>query len=144
MFVVASHSSRVPRPVRFLLTGAANTLVGIVVIFGLKALLGANDFLANALGYLTGMLVSFVGNANWTFSFTGPPGRAFPRFALIVALAYGANLAAFTLAAYAIGVNSYLAQLAGVGPYALLMYFGMKHYVFPAQGTGARVSNEPR
>ena len=129
---------RVPRPVRFLLTGAANTLVGVAVIFGLKWIFDANDYLANALGYLTGLLVSFMGNARWTFSFEGPRAPAVARFVVLVAIAYLANLGGLFVAKYWIGMNSYLAQLAGIVPYAAFMYLGMKHFVFAENGAGKR------
>lgn len=135
-FMVERSNVRIPRPVRFLLTGAANTFVGVAVIFGLKGIFDANDYLANAFGYLTGLIVSFTGNAGWTFSFGGPRVPAAARFVALVAIAYLANVIGLSVAKYWIGMNSYLAQLVGIVPYTALMYFGMKHFVFPGDGAG--------
>src|SRR5687767_6463258 len=56
--------------VRFLLTGAANTLLGLGIIYALK-LLGLHDVPANLLGYAFGIWISYAMHAKWTFSYAG-------------------------------------------------------------------------
>lgn len=118
--------------VRFVLVGVLNTLTGLGIIYGLKYLLSMNDFAANLIGYSVGVLVSYTLNARWTFSFRGPLSGAVHRFVLLIIAAYLTNLAAVGIALQLFSVNSYIAQAAGILPYAAVTYFGAKFFVFRA------------
>lgn len=124
-------------PVRFVLVGVLNTLSGLGVIYALKLLLSMNDVAANFVGYSVGLLIGYVLNARWTFSFRGPLSAAAGRFALLILVAYLTNLAAVGVALRLFDWNGYLAQAAGVLPYAAVTYFGAKYLVFRAAPAGA-------
>jgi putative flippase GtrA len=119
-------------PVRFVLVGVLNTLTGLGVIYVLKLLLSMNDVAANFVGYGVGLLIGYVLNARWTFSFRGPLSAAAWRFALLIVVAYLTNLAAVGVALRLFDWNGYFAQAAGVLPYAAVTYFGAKYLVFRA------------
>lgn len=108
--------------------GVANTLVGLLVIYAAKWG-GLADLPANALGYLTGLAVSYVLNARWTFSFRGRPAVAVPRFVLVVVSAYLANIATVYVA-LGLAINSYIAQALGIVPYTVVGYLGAAFFVF--------------
>ena len=107
-----------------------NTLAGLTTIYLLKWILGLHDVVANAFGYSVGLTVSLLMNSRWTFSFNGRLTEAAPRFGLVVATAYVANLTVVSLAIYWADCDSYVAQAMGVIPYSLISYFGFKHYAF--------------
>ncbi|MGH8562454.1 MAG: GtrA family protein, partial [Nevskiales bacterium] len=113
---------------RFLATGLLNTLVGYGVIAAL-IFAGAGDVVANAGGYSVGFISSYCINRAWTFQHVAPVTHSLPRFILVCALAYCANLLA-ALSLIAFGANRYLAHLLGVTVYALLAYAGSVFYVF--------------
>jgi|SRR5688572_2037384 putative flippase GtrA len=115
--------------VRFLLTGAANTLLGLAIIYALK-LLGMHDVTANLLGYALGISISYAMHAAWSFSYRGSIRAALPRYVLVTVLAYLANLATVSVALYWWGLNGYVAQAFGIPPYVLVGYLGAKLYVF--------------
>jgi putative flippase GtrA len=115
--------------VRFLLTGAANTLLGLGIIYALK-LLGLHDVPANLLGYALGIWISYTMHARWSFSYAGSVRAALPRYVLVTILAYLTNLAVVSIALYWWKLNGYVAQAFGVGPYALVSYLGSRLYVF--------------
>jgi putative flippase GtrA len=117
-------------PVRFVLVGIANTLTGLLIIYLLKGAFGVHDVPANLIGYAVGLCVSFLLNSRWTFAFRGTLASAAPRFAVVVVVAYLANLAAVSAALHWLSLNSYVAQAAGVVPYALVTYFGSKFFAF--------------
>lgn len=119
----------------FCIVGAANTLLGLLIIYALKLFAGAPDALANAVGYALGMTISFLANKKVTFAHEGDFWGTGARFALVQAIAYALNLATVLLLIRA-GLNSYLAQAAGVVPYSLTGFFGSKLFVF------VRASNE--
>jgi putative flippase GtrA len=115
---------------RFVLVGLTNTFTGLAVIYVCKWALSASDVAANLAGYAVGLTVSYILNARWTFLFRGRLNSSLGRFAVTVAIGYLANLAVVSVALHFGQINSYLAQAAGVVPYALVTYFGLKHYVF--------------
>jgi|SRR5688500_1207558 putative flippase GtrA len=125
-FATAALSSSL---VRFLLTGAANTLLGLGIIYALK-LAGMHDLPANLLGYTLGISISYALHASWSFEYRGSIRAALPRYILVIVLAYAANLATVSIALYWWKLNGYLAQACGIPPYVLVGYLGSRLYVF--------------
>lgn len=124
----------------FCAVGAANTVFGLAVIFALKYWAGLHDALANALGYGVGMLLSFVLNKTVTFAHRGDLPRSAARFVLVQSVAYLLNLGTvFWLLGS--GVNSYLAQAAGIVPYTAAGFLGAKYFAF--RRAGATTHQQP-
>ena len=118
--------------VRFGLVGVVNTLAGLAVIYLLKWMFSTADLLANLAGYLVGLTIAFWLNGRWTFAFRGPLRSTLWRFAATIGVAYCANLVTVSVALH-YSVNSYIAQAAGVVPYAVVGYCGSKYFVFNAR-----------
>jgi len=119
-----------PSFVRFAMVGVINTLAGLTVIYALKWLLDMNDVLANVIGYVAGLSISFILNGRWTFSFGGSLISRILPFVGVVLVAYLLNVSVVMAAIHWLEINSYLAQALGIVPYALISYFGSKHFVF--------------
>lgn len=126
----ARRSGRAGTPVRFMIVGIINTFAGLAVIYACKSALSVPDLAANLAGYVVGFAVSFLLNARWTFTFRGRLSSTLVRFVGTIVVGYCANLAVVAIALHHPRVNSFLAQAAGVIPYALIVYFGSKYYVF--------------
>jgi len=58
-------------PLKFVVVGVANTLIGLLAIYLCKWLLGFGDAVANISGYMIGLAVSFGLNRGWTFRHSG-------------------------------------------------------------------------
>ena len=116
--------------IRFLIVGVANTLTGLLVIYAAKWFIGANDVLANAIGYGIGLIQSFILNASWTFKYRGRMAPAITKFLLTFLCAYALNLATVMTAINLFSVNSYVAQAMGVPPYTLFFYLVSRYVVF--------------
>jgi putative flippase GtrA len=116
--------------VRFILTGVLNTAVGLGTIFALKWFLNMGDIPANLLGYAVGLVVSYVVNSRWTFRYRESLLPVLPQYALVVLVAYLANLASVHLCIEQLHLDSYLAQAVGVIPYAALSYVLLRWFVF--------------
>lgn len=136
--------------VRFGIVGVANTAIGLAIIYG-ALFAGFGDFIANALGYGCGLLVSFFLHRGWTFA-----GRtqSMPRdvvgFSLAWAAAYAANLGAILLGRRLGFVENPLVQLAGVMVFTVTFYLLTSRMVFVAGRAAAPsepqagISDEPR
>jgi putative flippase GtrA len=109
--------------------GVANTLLGLLVIYGAKWVAGLPDLPANLLGYIVGLTVSYFLNARWTFAFRGRHGAAAPRFLLVILVAYLSNIAT-VYALLGLAINSYIAQAAGIIPYTAIGYLGAALFAF--------------
>lgn len=115
---------------RFISIGLVNTLIGLSVIYAVKWIFGLGDFLANALGYSVGLLISFSLNSHWTFAYQGPYLSAMFKFVLVALAAYGMNLLTVMIAIYYVELNSYFSQALGIPSYTLTSYLGSKYLVF--------------
>ena len=115
---------------RFLIVGAANTLLGLSVIYTAKIFWQFDDVSANIVGYSAGLVLSFSLNRHWTFAHFGPRLPALARFLFVALAAYALNLVTVMIAISYFGVNSYIAQALGIAPYTLTSYFGSKYFAF--------------
>lgn len=127
---------RLGTPLKFVVVGIANTLVGLLAIYLSKWALGFSDVLANISGYIIGLAVSFLLNRGWTFRHLGAVLPTLSRFLAIFAAAYLLNLATVLIAIYSFGVNAYLAQTIGIVPYAAFFYLGSRYFAFRSTVAG--------
>ncbi|WP_338758386.1 GtrA family protein [Massilia sp. METH4] len=114
---------------KFLTVGVLNTALTMVVIFVSKAWFGLADVPANALGYVIGMVCSFVLNKTWTFSHRGDTVQAAIRFVLVAGVAYLVNLLVLQLL-LGLGLNPYACHIVAMPFYTLVFYLGSKAIVF--------------
>jgi len=121
------------QPVRFVLTGIANTAIGLTIIFTAKGVLGLDDFIANLSGYSIGLLSSFFLNRKWTFQHDGRISHSAMRFASAFIFSYITNLITVYWLRDSIGLNAYLAQALGTVPYTLIFFLACRYYVFTNQ-----------
>ena len=78
--------------VKFCLVGGMNTLVTLCTIFICKSLLDINEYVEKALGYLLGVINSFLWNKQWVFHSQGRFSREALRFAIGFAICYSLQL----------------------------------------------------
>ena len=57
--------------IRYCLVGCLNTLVTLGVIYLCKDFIGLNPYISNALGYICGLINSFLCNRQWVFHSNG-------------------------------------------------------------------------
>ena len=84
------QSDDIKQFIRYIIVGVMNTLVTLAVIYVCKSLLEVNMWISNALGYIAGVINSFMWNKMWVFqsSSTNYRGEAL-RFAIGFLLCYG-------------------------------------------------------
>jgi putative flippase GtrA len=123
---------------RFSLVGIVNSAIGFAVIAIFDLGLHLPPALANALGYLVGVCVSFFLTRGFVFrSRDGIAGRAW-RFALAMGFAFLLNQLVLWGAGRVLGAGTLPhleAQLMGVAVYTITNFLLCRHWVFAAQGT---------
>lgn len=85
--------SRIAQFIKFCLVGVMNTLVTLCAIFLCKSLLGINEYVSNAIGYILGVINSFLWNKQWVFNTVGHYRREATRFLCGFILCYLLQLA---------------------------------------------------
>jgi len=111
--------------------GVVNTVVGVAVIVGAHRLLGWGPLASNAAGYAVGFVLSYVLHRRVTFRSSAPTARSLPRYALVLAAGYAANVAVL-LALLALGAPFALAQLAALITFSALVFAGSRAFAFDA------------
>lgn len=113
--------------VRFLFVGVGNTALGLAVIFG--ALQFFTNIVANLIGYLVVVPVSFFSHRDLSFRDKGGRWSAFGRYLPTIVAGYAANYAVLTICLDA-GANPYLAQTAAIASHVAVTYTLSRLFVF--------------
>jgi putative flippase GtrA len=114
---------------KYLLVGAANTLLTLVTIL-LLSRAGADYRLANAVGYALGLASSFVLNRWWTFRSRGTVAPQVMKFLLTFCLCYAAQFGLLVLMVGRLHWNPAFSQVAAMGAYVALGYLLSRTVVF--------------
>lgn len=77
---LAARYEKIFQFIKYCLVGVLNTLVTLGVIYMCKSLLGWNLYVSNALGYICGVVNSFLCNRQWVFHSHGNYGREALKF----------------------------------------------------------------
>lgn len=123
----------VRQSLRFAAVGLVNTAIGLAAIYAVMFFFQTGPAIANAVGYVIGLAVSFILNRTWTFGSNRLVVQVLPKYLLVAAIAYLLNLGAVLAAISYFSVNPYLAQLLGIGIYTVCMFFGCRWFVFAPQ-----------
>lgn len=73
---------------KYAAVGVMNTALTMLVIFTCKSLLGVNPYVSNALGYVVGLINSFIWNRRWVFRSNGRLSHEAVHFLAAFAVSY--------------------------------------------------------
>jgi 4-amino-4-deoxy-L-arabinose transferase-like glycosyltransferase/putative flippase GtrA len=119
---------------KFAGVGFLNVFITLLIVFALKEGFGVDDVPANFIGYVAGLLSSFILNKRWTFGNDSGTFAAFLRFIVVFAASYLLNILT-VLTALRVGMHDYLAHIMGMPVYSLVFYLGCRSFAFPAPKT---------
>jgi putative flippase GtrA len=112
---------------KYVMVGLLNTAITAVVIFLLMSA-GVGIYISNALGYVVGILFSFVVNSLFTFS-TTLTGKRFIKFLASCAVCWVANIITVKIFLMIFSDFIYIAQLCGMIVYTISGYLINKLWV---------------
>lgn len=117
---------------KYVLVGVFNTLFGYLVIFAMMYGAGLTPLWSNAVGYGTGLVVSYGLNKWYTFQSRQKSCSEFIRFVLVFLVAYGINVATLMVSIDVAGIHAGLSQLVAGAAYVGSSFLMQKHIVFKA------------
>ncbi|MDY6121569.1 MAG: GtrA family protein [Porphyromonas sp.] len=110
--------------------GVSNTLITAIVIWVLLKQVNALDWIANFVGYVAGILNSFVWNRKWTFSSAHSWTRDFFVFLLAFVLCYVIQYALVYWLNETTSYDSYYNHIVGMVCYTVLNFLFNKYVTF--------------
>lgn len=78
--------------IRFIIVGIINSLITLITIFLCKGVIGINAWVSNGIGYVAGLINSFIWNREWVFRSKSNAGRQALKFGVGFVICYGLQL----------------------------------------------------
>ena len=120
----------VTQVIKYGIVGVANTLITAAVIWVMMKIFGCSAVLSNAIGYVAGVLNSFVMNKLWTFqSQDGWMGSAL-RFGIAFGICYLLQLGVMLYLNKTLTIDPYYNQLIAMAFYTAANFLINKFYTF--------------
>lgn len=115
---------------RFVIVGVINSLVTLVVIFVCKSILDINEWVSNAIGYVAGVINSFIWNRNWVFHSSKKAGSEALKFCIGFLVCYGLQFLCTWMLTEPMGLGEITWTIIGFtfSGYAVATLFGMCVY----------------
>ena len=123
----------IKQAIKYGVVGVINTLITAVVIWIMMKLLGCSDVVSNVVGYIAGVLNSFIWNKKWTFKSTEKWIGSAIRFGVVFGICYllQLGLLVFVLNPY-LAIDPYYNQLIAMAFYTAINFVMNKFYTFRA------------
>ncbi len=116
--------------IKFLLVGVINTSLTFL-IYALLRFWGIIPEVCNIIGYVVGVINSFLWNKKWVFKTSETNVfREFACFVFVFAVCYTMQFWAFTTMLYRFQLNDYVAQISGMIIYTSLNYVLNSYFSF--------------
>lgn len=116
---------------KFSIVGGLNTLISLCIFYILNKVLGINHLVGSAIGYICGMLNSYILNKKWTFKDSN--GRTLlqlVKFSLVNVISLGVNLFAMHILVHSLSLDTMISQIFATGFSTISNYMGSKIFVF--------------
>lgn len=121
---------------RFLLVGSLSTTVNYLVFFGSAYLLDIYYILASTIGYLSGLVVGYVLNRNWTFSTSKAISKQhheIARYLLLNATSLVLSLLCLHLLVDWLSLPAWFSNILAIAVSTTTNFLGLKFVVFKSQ-----------
>lgn len=115
---------------KFAIVGVSNTLLTAGTIWLLLKGLVYSDYLSNIIGYVVGLINSFVWNRKWTFESKTKVSDTIYKFVGIFAICYLFQLGNLYILLHYTQIDPYISQLLSIGVYTILNFGLNKYYTF--------------
>lgn len=115
---------------RFIFVGIINAISGYTLIIFLYSLLNFNFYISNFIGYLFGLIISFMLNRKFVFKVEGKKLSQFIKFIFSFFLSYLLNIFVFYISSEFINLNNYLSLLIASLFYSISFFISCNCFTF--------------
>ncbi len=116
--------------IKYGIVGISNTVVTAVVIWVLLKGLGCSDVISNIIGYVAGVVNSFIWNKRWTFQSKDSWEKSAVRFGIAFGICYLFQLVFLMYLNRVLPIDPYYNQLIAMVFYTALNFLFNKYYAF--------------
>ena len=116
--------------IKFGIVGVSNTLLTALTIWILLKVLHSSDYFSNIIGYIVGLMNSFIWNRKWTFDSKTKVTDTLFKFILIFGISYLFQLGNLYLLLHYTAIDSYVSQLLSIVVYTGINFVLNKIYTF--------------
>ena len=116
--------------IKFGIVGISNTLLTAITIWVLLKVLHCSDYISNFIGYVVGLLNSFIWNRKWTFKSKTKVSATLFKFILTFAISYILQLGNLYLLLHFTFIDPYICQLLSIVVYTFINFILNKNYTF--------------
>jgi putative flippase GtrA len=117
--------------IKFCFVGVSNTAVTFCVFYVLSEIVGLNYLFSSSVGYVFGVINSFILNKTWTFNDNNSRFiLQFMRFSIVNTLSLGINLAIMYIGVEKFLIGNVIAQIIATGFTTIVNYIGSRAIVF--------------
>ncbi len=116
--------------VKFGIVGVSNTLLTAATIWILMKIFHFSDYSSNIIGYIIGLINSFIWNRKWTFASNSKLSSTIFKFMVVFAISYLIQLGNLYLLLHFTKIDSYVCQLMSIVVYTCFNFLLNKFYTF--------------
>lgn len=120
----------VRQAIKYGIVGVSNTLITALVIWVMMKGLHCSDVLSNVVGYIAGVVNSFIWNKQWTFQIQVGWVKSAVRFGLVFGICYFLQLGCLFLLNAWLPIDPYYNQLIAMVFYTVINFIFNKVYTF--------------
>jgi putative flippase GtrA len=118
---------------KFGIVGISNTLLTAATIWLLLRVFHSSNYLANIVGYVVGLVNSFIWNRRWTFENHAQVGATIFKFIVTFAVSYLLQLGFLSFLLHQTNIDDYVCQLLSIVIYTVVNFFMNKYYTFKTE-----------
>ncbi|MBP7151769.1 MAG: GtrA family protein [Paludibacteraceae bacterium] len=118
---------------KFGIVGISNTLLTAATIWLLLRVFHSSNYLANIVGYVVGLVNSFIWNRRWTFENHAQVGATIFKFIVTFAISYLLQLGFLSFLLHQTNIDDYVCQLLSIVVYTVVNFFMNKYYTFKTE-----------
>ena len=116
--------------IKFGIVGVSNTLLTALTIWILLKVLHCSDYISNIVGYIVGLVNSFIWNRKWTFDSKTKVTDTLFKFILTFGVSYLFQLVNLYILLHYTSIDSYVSQLLSIVVYTGINFVLNKIYTF--------------
>lgn len=115
---------------RYALVGVCNTMITLAAYLLLTLVFGVPPGTANPVGYVAGLVNSFIWNRQWTFGHSGAWALSAAKFAAVFAVCFAAQYAICEYLDGYLGLRHYVSFIIAMIVYNILFFLSGKYIIF--------------